>query len=76
MLLSAAQELWHFIFRGFKAAVSLFCPWLLGDQRMRISEVRKISSVKSFVGSRAVPYHDAELITYKYNPAIKKGASS
>jgi len=43
---------------------------------MRISEVRKISSEKSFVGSRAVPYHDAELITYNYNPAIRKGASS
>jgi len=46
---------------------------------MRISEVRKISSEKSFVGSRAVPYHDAELITYNYNhynPAIRKGALS
>jgi hypothetical protein len=41
-----------------------------------ISEVRKLSSEKSFVGSRAVPYHDAELITYNYNPAIRKGASS
>jgi hypothetical protein len=48
---------------------------------MRISEVRKISSEKSFVASRAVSYHDAELITYtynynNYNPAITKGASS
>jgi hypothetical protein len=43
---------------------------------MRISEVRKISSGKPFVGSRAVPYHDAERITYNYNPAIRIGASS
>jgi hypothetical protein len=43
---------------------------------MRISEVRKISSEKSLVGSRAVPHHYAELITYNYNPAIRKGASS
>ena len=48
----------------------LFCPWVLGDQRMRISEVRKISSEKSFVGSRAVPY-DAELIAY--NLVSEKG---
>ena len=59
-----------------KLRFSLFGPWVLGDQRMRISEVRKISSEKSFIGSRAVPYHDAELITYNYNRAIRKGASS
>jgi hypothetical protein len=52
-----------------KLRFSLFCPWVLGDPRMRISEVREISSEKSFVGSRAVSYHDAELITYNYNPA-------
>jgi hypothetical protein len=76
MPLSAAQEPWHFDFRSFKVAVFSFCPWILGDQRMRISEVGKISSENSFVGSRAVPYYDAERITCNYNTAIRKGASS
>jgi hypothetical protein len=61
---SAAQELLALRFK-----VAVFSVLSLGDQRMRISDVRKIGSEKSFVGSRAVPYHDAELITYNYNPA-------
>jgi len=38
---------------------------------MRINEVRKISSEKSFVGSRAIPYRHAKLIAYNYNPVIR-----
>jgi hypothetical protein len=39
---------------------------------MRIKRGPEISSEKSFVGSRAVPSHEAELITCNYNPDIRK----
>ena len=63
MIISAYSE-----FPIATAVTKLAAP-LVTHLLVRISE-------KSFVGSRAVPYHDAELITYNYNPAIRKGASS
>src|ERR1700677_3089966 len=66
------KSTWHFVFRGFKVAV-LFCPWVLGDQRMRIKRgpENKLSRVVRRLASS--PCRHAELIAYNYNPDIIKG---